>query len=245
VRTIVGLYCRTARTVRSCAIVWVFACLGEMAGSGQTSMTLGGNRAITVTPPPAVQTGRSGPAQELTTATMVSYGNYRVFGAAPQANVYAQGIEYDRNTWGYHVKAQIDYVVEFLPVAILSQPRVENFWGGAESPDNVLVPGFGFTPFGFRFLWRRGCRVQPYMMGKAGGIFFAQPALSPASSRLNFNFQGEFGVEVPVSEHLQLRLVPMEYFHVSNGYLMPSNPGMDQLAGKFGLSYRFGGTRVK
>jgi len=87
--------------------------------------------------------------------------------------------------------------------------------------------------------------VQPYMMGKAGGIIFTQPALSPASSRLNFNFQGEFGLQIPLSRHLELRLAPMEYFHVSNGYLMASNPGMDQLAGKFGLSYRFGGGRVK
>lgn len=195
--------------------------------------------------PPATTATRHSPDQEITTAGMISYGNYRVFGAAPRANVYSAGIEYDRNTWGHHFKAQVDYVVEILPVAILSQPKVENFWGGAESPDNVLVPGFGFTPFGFRMMWRSNCRVKPYMMGKAGGIIFSQPALSPQSSRLNFNFQGEFGVELPLSRTMELRLIPMEYFHVSNGYLVDSNPGMDQLAGKFGISYRFGGTRAE
>lgn len=183
--------------------------------------------------------------QEITVADMTSYGNYRVFGAAPRANVYAVGIEYDRHTWGYLFKAQMDYVVEILPVAILSQPASADFWGNPTSPNQELVGGFGFTPFGFRMLWRSNCRVKPFIMGKAGGIIFAKPALSPDSSRLNFNFQGEFGLEIRLSPRVELRASPIDYFHVSNGYLVASDPGMDQLAAKFGLSYHLGKRRAE
>jgi hypothetical protein len=33
------------------------------------------------------------------------------------------------------------------------------------------------------------------------------------------------------------------FFHVSNGYLAASNPGMDELATKFGISYHLGKQR--
>lgn len=186
--------------------------------------------------PHARQRGES----EIAESNMISYGNYRVFGAAARCNVYASGVEYDRNIWGYHFKARWDYVTEVLPLVLLSQPVQADFWGNPQSPNQELVHGFGASPFGFRLRWRDGQRVKPFMVGKIGMIVFGKPAFSPDSSNWNFNFQGEFGVQMRLSERVELRLSPLEYFHVSNGYLAPSNPGMDELAPKFGLSYRLG-----
>ncbi len=197
------------------------------------------------TPAPAQpQRPRKPPvASEIAQTTMVSYGDYRVFGATARCNVYTSGIEYDRNSWGHFLKARIDYVVEVLPWVILREPAAADFWGNPKSPDQQTLHGVGITPFGFRFLWRSNARVKPYMTGKAGGIVFNKKAMSPSSSYANFNFQGNFGVEVRMSRRWELRVEPLEYFHVSNGYLAASNPGMDELAAKFGMSYRLGERR--
>jgi hypothetical protein len=197
-------------------------------------------RAASVMPQPS---GKQPVESEIAQTGMITYGNYRVFGAAARCNIYASGVEYDRHSWGYHFKARWDYVTEILPFVLLSQPVEADFWGNPRSPDQELVHGFGASPFGFRLLWRDTQRVKPFMTGKIGMIVFGKPAFSPDSSTWNFNFQGEFGIQMRLNDRVELRLSPLEYFHVSNGYLAPSNPGMDELAPKFGLSYRLGRAR--
>lgn len=184
--------------------------------------------------------GKHSVESEISETGMITYGNYRIFGAAPRCNIWTAGVEYDRHSWGYFLKAQIDYVVEILPFVVLSEPASANFWGGPTSPNQELVPGFGLSPFGFRFLWRGNKTVKPFMTGKAGVIVFPKKIISPASSYANFNFQGDFGVQIRLTERVDLRVEPVVYFHVSNGYLAASNPGFDQLGGKFGISYHLG-----
>ena len=75
------------------------------------------------------------------------------------------------------------------------------------------------------------------MVGKVGGIFFTQKAFSPAASYANFNVSAAFGVQVRLTERFDLRVEPFEFFHVSNGYLAASNPGMDEVATRFGVAY--------
>jgi hypothetical protein len=171
---------------------------------------------------------------------MITYGNFRVFGAAARATIWSAGVEYDRHSWGYLAKAQMDYVVEVLPVVVLSEPLQADFWGNPKSPYQQLVPGFGISPLGFRMLWRSNARVKPFLIGKAGVIAFPKKILSPAASYANFNFQGDFGVQIRMTDRLDLRLDPLVYFHVSNGYLAAANPGFDQLGAKFGVSYHLG-----
>lgn len=206
--------------------------------SGQSQQLAPAGGAIGV-PPAAAPSPRRPVESEIAFAGMLSYGNYRIFGAAPRANIWAAGVEYDR-AWGHLVKARIDYVAEVLPFVLLSEPAKANFWGGPESPDQQWVHGFGLSPFGFRFVWRSDARVQPYMTGNAGGIFFPIKILSPNSSYANFNFQGHFGLQVKTRHAYDLRLEPVVYFHVSNGYLAASNPGFDQLGARVGISYHLG-----
>jgi hypothetical protein len=184
--------------------------------------------------------GRHSVESEVSVASMVSYGNYRIFGAAPRCNIWTTGVEYSRHSWGHILKAQVDYMVEFLPFVLLSEPAKADFWGNPESPNQRLVHGLGLSPFGFRFLWRGNRTVKPYLIGRAGVIAFPRKILSPEASYANFNFQGDFGLAIRMSQRVDLRLSPLVYFHVSNGYLAASNPGFDQLGAKFGVSYHLG-----
>jgi hypothetical protein len=193
-----------------------------------------------ITPPPTPPPSRPRHESEFAPMALVSIGDYRVFGATARCNVYAVALEYDRHIWGYHYKARVDYVLEAIPLVFLSQPVTADFWGNPTSPDQQLVHGISLTPFGFRFMWRSNARVKPYMTGKMGAVVFNKKAFSPNSTYANFNPQGEFGVQFRLNDRLELRLVPLEYFHASNGYLAASNPGMDELAVKFGISYQLG-----
>ena len=196
----------------------------------RTDTTLDGNIPEAVKPGITTKAKRKKQvASEISVTSMVSYGNYRIFGAAPRCNIWTTGVEYDRNSWGHFLKAQIDYVVEVLPMVILSEPAAADFWGNPKSPNQQIVPGFGLTPFGFRFLWRSNQNVKPFMTGKAGVIAFPKKILSPASSYANFNFQGDFGLQFRMTDRVDLRVEPVVYFHVSNGYFAASNPGFDQL----------------
>ena len=177
---------------------------------------------------------------EISVTTMIPDGDYRLFSATVRCNAWTGGVEYDRHSWGHLLKSQVDYVVEVIPVVILSQPAVSDFWGNAKSPNQELVPGLAISPFGFRFLWRSNAAIKPYLTGKLGAIVFAKKAFSQKASYTNFNVQVDAGMLFRMSERVDLRVDPFVFFHVSNGYLAASNPGMDELASKIGISYHLG-----
>jgi hypothetical protein len=184
--------------------------------------------------------GKQPVASEIAITGMAPYGDYRLYSTTVRCDAWTVGVEYDRHSWGYFLKSQFDYVVEVIPVVILSQPAVSDFWGNAKSPNQQLVPGLSISPFGFRLLWRPKKAIRPYVTGKLGAIAFTKKAFSQNASYANFNVQADFGILFKLTERVDLRLDPFVFFHVSNGYLAASNPGMDELATKIGISYHLG-----
>jgi hypothetical protein len=180
---------------------------------------------------------------EIAVTGMVPFGDVRMYSATVRCNAWTIAVEYDRHSFGHLLGARVDYVAEMIPFMLLSQPAVSDFWGNAKSPYQELVPGVSISPIGFRFLWFNGKRVRPFLTGKTGIAAFTKKAMSPNASYANSNTQGEMGVEIRVSDRVDLRLVPIMLFHVSNAYLAASNPGMDELASKFGVSFHLGKRR--
>ncbi len=179
-------------------------------------------------------------ASEIAVTGMIPAGDYRMFSATVRCNAWTVGVEYDRNSWGRLLGAQFDYVVEVIPVLLLSEPAKSDFWGNPKSPNQQLLPGISISPFGFRTLWRSNKKVRPYVIGKLGAAVFTQKALSLNASYANFNVQADFGLLIKMTDRIDLRVDPFVFFHVSNGYLAQSNPGMDELATKIGISYHLG-----
>lgn len=177
---------------------------------------------------------------EISVTGMIPNGDYRLFSATVRCNAWTVAVEYDRHSWGHLLKSQLDYVVEVIPVFILNEPAKSDFWGNAQSPNQKLVPGLSISPFGFRTLWRANKAVRPYVTGKLGLAVFTEKAFSPNASYANFNVQADFGILFKLSERVDLRVDPFVFFHVSNGYLAASNPGMDELATKIGVNYHLG-----
>jgi Lipid A 3-O-deacylase (PagL) len=196
-----------------------------------------GPEVVIMKPPPRIKR----PVEsEIAVTTMIPDGDYRLFSATVRCKAWTVGVEYDRHSWGHLLKSQVDYVVEVIPIMILSQPASSDFWGNAKSPNQEWVPGVSISPFGFRFLWRSTRAIRPYMTGKLGAAFFAKKAFSQKASYTNFNIQVDAGFLYRLSERVDLRVDPFVFFHVSNGYLAASNPGMDELATRIGINYHLG-----
>jgi Lipid A 3-O-deacylase (PagL) len=229
------------------AAILVMLCLASQAAFSQetavgtstsleTAIPAESEVVITKPPPRTKQPVES----EIAITTMIPDGDYRLFSATVRCNAWPTGVEYDRHSWGHLLKSQVDYVVEVIPIMILSQPAVSDFWGNAKSPNQELVPGFAISPFGFRFLWRSSRAIRPYMTGKLGAAVFAKKAFSQNASYVNFNIQVDAGFLYKLSNRIDLRVDPFVFFHVSNGYLAASNPGMDELATRIGINYHLG-----
>jgi len=175
---------------------------------------------------------------------MASYGNYNLFAIEDMTKLYTSGIEYDRHSWGYFARAQMDYVAEILPFVLLVEPAKSDYWGNPQSPNRKLVPGLAITPIGLRMMWRSNKEhFKPYILIKGGMIGFTQKVLSNEASYEDFTLQSGFGVQTKLTRRVDLRLGLWGDFHFSNAYIVPSDPGTDVMNASWGISYHLGQPR--
>ena len=111
-----------------------------------------------------------------------SFGNYKIFAQGSNSKLFTSGVEYDRHSWGCLLKAQVEYVAEFLPFVLLDEPTNLNYYGFSISTNKHLVPGIGITPVGFRLLWRDGKAIKPYLMAKGGFFAYSQKRCHPTQA---------------------------------------------------------------
>jgi hypothetical protein len=188
------------------------------------------------TPPPP-------PEAEIAFEGESSIGHWDIFAGTWWSYLHVAGIEYDRHTWGRFIGARMDYVAEVLPVTILREPAVEDEYGDPLSHHYTTVPGLAVTPVGLRMLWRNGKVLKPYFTVKGGVVGYTQKALSPDGSYLNFTLQEAFGMELRLTHAWEIRLGVSD-FHFSNAFLVPSNPGIDELMYNVALSYHLHSRRT-
>ena len=167
-----------------------------------------------------------------------SFGHYHVFAVTWWSYLNVAGIEYDRHSWGQFLKARMDYVAEILPVAILRQPSKTDIWGNPLTTEHETIAGLGISPIGLRMIWRDGRTWKPYYVIKGGMIGFTQKALSYSASYEDFTLQQSVGMQFRLSDRCDFR-AGLSDFHFSNAFLVPNNPGIDEMAYSAGLSYRF------
>jgi hypothetical protein len=190
-----------------------------------------------------VETGKAANSSVESDATLeglASYGHYKIFASGSGCKLYTSGLEYDRHSWGYLLKARMDYAAEVLPVVLLDAPLTQDIWGSPTSPYHHIVPGIGFSPIGFRMLWRDRKPIKPYLTWKGGMLIFPEKVLSQEATYVNFSFQAATGVEAKLTPRLDLRLGLISDFHFSNAFMVPVNPGIDVMNANLGLTYHLG-----
>ena len=130
----------------------------------------------------------------------------------------------------------MDYVAEVLPLVLLRQPRKTDVFGDPQSRTYTTVEGLGLTPIGLRMMWRDGKSWKPYYMIKGGMIGFTHKALSEQGSYENFSLQQSVGMQFRLTNRLDFR-GGLSDFHFSNGFVVPNNPGIDEMSYNAGLSF--------
>ncbi len=178
-------------------------------------------------------------SSELVYESIGSFGHFHIFANSWWSNLHLAGVEYDRHTWGKFIGAQMDYSADILPVAILTQPTKTDEWGNQRSTNREHVPGLAISPFGLRMMWFSNRRVKPYYFIKGGMIGFTQKALSKYASYENFTLQESVGAQFQLTDRWDLR-TGFLFFHFSNGFVVPSNPGLDSMTYNAGLAYHLG-----
>jgi hypothetical protein len=187
--------------------------------------------------------GSSVPVEsEIVFEGMNSVGHFRIFANSWWSYLSTGGVEYDRHSWGRFIGARMDYSAEFLPVMILRQPSKTDIWGNRQSTTLKTIPGIGVLPIGMRLLWNDGGRVKPYYVIKAGVTLYSQKAFSQDASYENLGLDQSLGVQFRVSDRTDFRS-GFGVFHQSNGFVVPSNPGLDEMNWNVGVAYHLGGAR--
>jgi hypothetical protein len=194
----------------------------------------------TESPVTAKSQGKRPVESELIVEGLASYGHYKIFASGSGCKLYTGGVEYDRHSWGYFLRARVDYVAEVLPLVLLDAPVTQDIWGTPTSPDRHIVPGIGFSPIGFRLLWRDHKAIKPYLTAKGGMLIFPQKVLSQEATYESFSLQSAMGVQTRLTQRFDLRLGLFSDFHFSDAFIVPVNPGLDVMNANLGLSYHFG-----
>lgn len=182
------------------------------------------------------------PESHLVVESLSSFGHYHIFAYTWWSYLHVAGIEYDRHTWGRFMGAQMNYVAEILPVVLLTQPRTTDAFGDPVGSGERTIEGFGISPAGLQMLWNSRGAWKPYYLVKGGMIGFTRKALSNYASYLDFSLQQSVGVQIRLNPRLDLR-TGIGDFHFSNAFMVPNNPGIDEMTWGAALCYRLAGRR--
>jgi opacity protein-like surface antigen len=87
------------------------------------------------------------------------------------------------------------------------------------------VYGGGISPVAFQFTFRRGKRIQPFVVTDEGFLYFTRRILTPGSSQFNFTIDYGAGIQVFTSPRRAITL-GYRYYHISNADIA-INPGTD------------------
>lgn len=132
---------------------------------------------------------------------------------------------------------RVKYFFDVVPVAVLNYPR-ERFL--QLTPTVVVdrsrqtVYGFGFAPGGLQINFRNHKRVQPFIAGSLGLLYFTKPIpdnrtpLQPdkVGERLNFTGDPGAGVEIGLKNNRSF-FIGYKYYHISNGFRGNVNVGFN------------------
>ncbi len=169
-----------------------------------------------------------------------SIGHFKILANSWWSYLSTGGVEYDRHSWGTYLGARRDYSAEVMPVVILRQPSKTDLWGNPQSLSHAAIPGLGVFPIGIRLLWNGGGRIKPYFIARGGMIGYTEKAFSRYAAYENFSLDYRVGLQVRLSERVEVR-GGFGILHQSDGFAVPSNPGLDEMNVNAGVSYRLGG----
>ena len=129
------------------------------------------------------------------------------------------------------------YTADLLPVVVLSIPpntipaplaerQEQDEKEFATLEQGLDTYGIGARPVGFRINYLPTKRVQPFIAGSMGFVYFLQSVPDERGKHLNFTFDVGAGLQLVLTTRTTLT-VGYRYHHLSNGFRGKINPGVD------------------
>lgn len=191
-------------------------------------------------------TTRPVPLQALSMNTLSAWGGgsittVELIGNIQQAQLGMFGLRYHRLLVppapgsGTHGPT-LTYTVDVFPAFFVSIPpeTVSVPPGGGPSNNaeasvyqqGLDTYGIGASPAGLRVTFRTVNRVQPFLAGSTGLVYFVDTLPNERGRHLNFLFDVGAGVQIVLTSNLILT-AGYRYLHLSNGFRGQINPGID------------------
>src|SRR5437588_5226046 len=122
-----------------------------------------------------------------------------------------------------------EWTIDAVPLSILSNNRftaVPSGSGFVVTQTRKSVYGWGASPIGLKFNFRRDRRLQPFGQATGGFLYFNEqvPLAGPARFHFTFDFIG--GVQI-VNSNRRSFTIGYKYQHISNANRATFNPGVD------------------
>ena len=159
----------------------------------------------------------------------VSFHAPTLIGKTPDARFGNAGFRYGR-VLAASKSVAFEWTIDAIPLAILSTRRftvAPNGTGGfIVTQTRKSVYGFGASPIGLKFNFRRQQRVQPFGSANGGFLYFSEDVPVAGAARFNFTFDFDGGVQI-VNSSRRAFTIGYKYQHISNGYRSSINPGVD------------------
>ena len=179
---------------------------------------------------------------ELGVSGLGSVGHFHVYTSSWWSYLDLASVEYDRHSWGNALRAELNYTSAYTPVVLLRQPKSADVWGNPTTTQHEMVYGIGAAPLGIRMIWLKGKSVRPYFLSRGGVMMFDKKAFSPNAAYFNFSLEIGTGAQFRITPRWSGR-AGFSYYHISNAFIVPSNPGLDSMMYTVGVCYRLKGKR--
>lgn len=166
--------------------------------------------------------------------------SFQIKGVSEDRKLFLLNLQYARTLF-VTAPLTLKYTAEIVPVAVEIQPtQVYNIGGKLVNPAATIY-GAGLSPVGFQGNFGRRS-IQPFANGSVGFLYFSQQVPIIGSSQFNYTVAIGFGAQFFRRSGRSFTL-GWKYFHLSNNYQAPLNPGIDSGVFYAGFSILRGGRR--
>src|SRR6266404_3050580 len=158
----------------------------------------------------------------------ISFDSPTLIGKTPNSRFGNIGLRYGRVLAASKTVA-FEWTIDAVPLSILSNNRftaVPSGSGFVVTQTRKSVYGWGASPIGLNFNFRRNRRVQPFAQTTGGFLYFNEQVPVAGAARFNFTFDFSGGVQI-VNTNRRAFTIGYKYQHISNANRANANPGVD------------------
>lgn len=149
-----------------------------------------------------------------------------VWGYAGGVKYMPIDVRYSYEFYRHHQSWTMRYSPELTALAMLDWPTPNITPSGTPYNQRTRAYGSGISPVGFQMDFLPLHRVQPFISGDGGFLYFSNVVLSPQGSQ--YMYTVDYGAGINIFHHKnQAITIGYRYQHLSNANISMHNPGTD------------------